>query len=510
MRKTIKRRDVLRGVAAGALTLSAIGPVSAAGQTRYIVTVSGRGVKKRIERAGFTVSHELADGQVLGVTGEGDRSDLEDVRGVKTAAADYTFRWEGPEDHALPRSETTEEPLFGFQWDKQVTDVLEAHERATGANTTLAIIDTGVAMNEHPDLKNVDAGASRLFRSLDIKGTTYPTIRAGTGTVEFPADPDDFGAGTTTITDHVADDQYFHGTHVAGIAAAELNDEGVVGTAPDADVVSLRVFYWDEFDYDFDGDGEIEEDAAGLVTTNLDIFLAIDYAASIGADAANMSLGTLPIPPQGNAFGIRAADQTVIESAVRRGTVVVTSAGNSDADLQHGGTFVLPASVPGAMAISATGPNDKRTYYSNYGMNVIDVGAPGGGYETEEKTFCLPDGTLAGCDPEEAETDCECEPPAWPLPTNFVLNALDTDSWLGQTAGFAGRSYVYVIGTSMAAPQVTGTVGVIRELFPEANSKQIQRAIEHGAEGVPGNKSADLGAGRLNVNATLDSPVLND
>lgn len=509
----LHRRTVLKGIAAGAITLTAVGPVSAAGETRYMVTVKGRGVRKRIERAGFRVTHELADGDVLAVVGSGGRDDLADVRGVRTVARDYQFRWDGPRDHADASDETTDDDFFPLQWDKQVTDVPEAHETATGNGTTLAIIDTGVAMNEHPDLQNVDAGASRLFRSLDIEGTDYSTIRSGTGTVEFPADPDDLCAGTTTITDHVADDVYFHGTHVAGIAAASRNAqasdenpdefEGVVGTAPDADVVSLRVFYWDEFDFDCDGDDEVEEDAAALATTTLDIFLAIDYAAAIGADAANMSLGTFPLPPQANAGGIRAAEQRVVESAVRRGTVVVAAAGNDDTDLQHGGTFLLPASVPGAMAISATGPNDRRSFYSNYGTNVISVGAPGGGYETLAKT-------LSTTEEDDADDVDEPDEPGveWPFPTNFVLNALDTDSWLGQTSDFSGRQYVYVIGTSMATPQVTGTVGLVREAAPNTNPKQVQRAIEQGAENVPGDSDADLGAGRLNCDRTLDAAAI--
>lgn len=488
----VTRRRLLRNAGAGAFALTAVRPVSAGTDTRFIVTTKGRGTRKRIERAGFEVTHELADGRVLAVVAS-DGSDLRDVKGVNTVARDVTFRWDGPQEYTAS-SETTDDGFFPLQWDKQVTDVPAAHETATGDGSTVAIIDTGVDVDSHPDLPNVDAATSRLFR----RGIT----RQGSGDVEFPADITDLCAGTTTISDHVADDVYFHGTHVAGIAAASrAGTTGMVGTAPDADIVSLRVFWWDEFDFDCDGDDRVETGAAALATTTLDIFLAIDYAAAIGADSANMSLGTPPLPPQVNASGIRAAYQFVVQSAVRRGTLVAAAAGNDDTSLQQGGTFLVPGSVPGAMAVSATGPNDRRSFYSNFGTNAISVGAPGGGYETLAKT-------LSTVKEDDADDVDEPDEPGveWPFPTNFVLSASDPDSYVGQV--FGGATYLYAIGTSMATPQVAGTAALLREAYPDANPEQLQRAIEQGAESVPGNSSADLGAGRLNVANSLDAPTL--
>lgn len=492
MTHRINRRGVLKGITAGALSLTAVGPVSAGNETRYIVVVKGRGAHQRIKKEGFTIQQELAEGEVLGVVGSGDRADLEDVKGVKSVAEDYNIRWDGAE--LTENAETTDDKFFDLQWDKQVTDVPEAHDTATGDGTTLAIIDTGVDHDDHPDLPNVDAAEGRLFREGSVK--------SGTGTVEFPADVDDLCAGTTTIMDDLADDVLGHGTHVAGIAAASREGTtGVVGTAPDATIVPLRVFYWDEMKSDCDGDKEKETNAAALTTTLGDILTAIDYAASIDADAANMSLGTPPLPPQFNATGIRAAYQRVIESAVRRGTVVVASAGNSAEDLQRGGEFVVPAGVPGSLTVSATGPNDLRSFYSNYGTNVIDVGAPGGGYETLEKTF----------ETKEEDDDDDVDEPdepgvEWPFPTNLVLNATDPEGYLVKGPELPDNSqYAYFAGTSMAAPQVTGTVGLIRELHPDAEPKKVQQAIEQGAEGVNGKNDPDLGAGRLNANGALDA-----
>lgn len=498
MTHQFNRRDVLKGIGVGAISLTAIEPVTAKAGTRYIVTTSGGGTRGRIERAGFSVIRELADGQVLLVEGSGSRSSLENVAGVQEVAEDYQFIWEGPVETGESEKTTDDEDYF-LQWDKQVTDVPVAHETATGAGTTIAIIDTGVDVDDHPDLPNVDASAGWLFRNGDML--------SGMGSVEFPKDVTDLCEGTTTITDHVADDVYFHGTHVAGIAGASReNTKGVVGTAPDTEIVPLRVFWWDELDYDCDDDDEAEGDAAALTTTTGDILSAIDLAGEIGVDAMNMSIGTPPLPPQINRFGIRVAYERVIERATQRGSVVVVSAGNSSANLQQGGYFTVPNSTAGAMSISATAPNDELTFYSNYGTNEIDVGAPGGGYETLVKTLCQEDSTIAGCDPEESE--CECAPPEWPYPTNLVWNAIDPDSWWGELNG--GAKYWYVAGTSMAAPQVTGTAALVREVAPNSTPRQVERAIKDGADLVEGENDPELGAGRLNAAGALDTSLTSD
>ncbi|NEU58883.1 S8 family serine peptidase [Halorussus sp. MSC15.2] len=432
------RRTFIKAVAAAGLTVSAVRPVAAGSDTRYVVNTDGSGVQSHVEDAGYSIQHELG-GNVLLVTGSSEnRTALEDVNGVGAVARDVSIEFEKPEKEA---DETTDEDYYSLQWDKQVTDVSAAHDTATGDGTRLAIIDTGIDV-DHPDLQaNVDADAGRLFKFGDVS--------------------------------HDTTDVYGHGSHVAGIAAAsDDGTTGVVGTAPDAELVSLRVFYY----YDYDGDGETE-----LYTTVGDIFTAIDHAASIDADAANMSIGTPPLPPEVNAGGIRGAYERVIRSATQRGTVVVASAGNSDANLQQGGYFTTPNSVSGAMSISATGPNDERVFYSNYGTDEIDVGAPGGGYETLEKTLA---------------SDTE-----WPYPTNLVLSSVPPEIY--------GANYAYFAGTSMAAPQVTGTVGLVRSIDPDAPTEAVEQAIRSGAEGVDGQSSADLGAGRLNADKALDANNIN-
>lgn len=489
------RRDILKSAAAGATTLTFAGIVSGAdGPDQYIVTAKGRGVRRKLEKEGFVVERELADGDVLLVNGSGDPSS---VKGVGEAVRNVRLRLERPElDETVedPASETEDESLYPLQWDKQTTNAAEAHETTTGDGTTIAIIDTGTDL-DHPDLApNVEPGA--LFRRVAGGGPEDGVFTGTHNDVRVPEDPLDEGDEVTDPDGNflgydpdafeidpnrdASDDVEGHGSHVSGIAAASVGEEvlpeftGIAGTAPDATVVPHRVFYWELIEVEVNGD---TREVVVTSTTTADILAAIDFAANVlGVDSMNMSIGTPPLPPQLNSEGFRQAYRLVIQDAVNAGSVVVVSAGNSGTELNKGGVFTVPNSVPGAMSISATGPNDKRVFYSNYGANEISVGAPGGGYETLEKTLS-----------EETE---------WPFPTNLVISTTPLDVY--------GARYAYFAGTSMAAPQVAGAAALVAAANPDLNANQVESAIENGTKKATGQQKDDLGAGVLDVAGAVE------
>jgi subtilisin family serine protease len=387
--KRQNRRTFLKGIAATGIGLTAIVPASAEDEVQYIVT---GGNPQQLEREGFTVAHEITGANVYLVYGPAD-ADPENAQGVEGAFEDLSYEIDVP----ATEEADTEEDLTGEQWDKELIEAFEAHETATGSGTRLGILDTGVD-HTHPDLGNVDTGASRTFVGWEES--------AHTGDVQS------------------------HGTHVAGIAGA---DGAIVGVAPDADLVSLRVF------------GETGGANVG------DSFLALDYAAELGLDAVNMSIGSAPQPPEDNQEGFRIARQRVVRSVVQRGMTVVTSAGNDSQNLQQGGWISLWGSLPQATSVSATTEDDELASFSNFGANEISVGAPG-----EAVLSTVPGG------------------------------------------------YAYFSGTSMAAPQVTGLVGLVRELAPNLNANQVENTIERGAEGS-GRGDPETGAGRINARETVES-----
>ena len=462
----VSRRSVLRGIGVAGASLAFAGYATAAdGDVAQFVVSGNANVGSRLEDAGYEVRRELADGQVYVVHGPADGG-LEDVAGVESAAQDVRLELVEPFDRT-PTVEEVEPPAGyeGFLWDKQNIESLAANERATGEGASVAIIDTGIDY-AHPELvPNLDEDAGRLFRMGEIQ--------SGVGEVFVP---DDYFEPTelTTAEFHVADEQHGHGTHVGGIAAAAGGGQ-VIGTAPDADLVALRVFWWTLAE----DDGEL---VPVNVTTTGDILAAIDHAAAQGYDVANLSLGTAPIHPGeldgGELRDLKVPYHQVIQHAVQQDTVVTASAGNSETDL-GGGLFSLPNSVAGATSVSATGPNDELSFYSDYGTSEVDVGAPGGGYETLEKTNIE--------DPDVVD---------WPFPLNLVFSTT--------SARVEGGAYGWKAGTSMAAPQVAGLVALVRELDPDANPNQVESAIKHGAEGANGRSDEHLGAGRINARNTVE------
>lgn len=437
----VGRRTVLK-YAGSAFALGLAPQASAAETSRYIAVTNGG--SPAVSRSDFTARHALADGDVLIAEGPADATDeLAALSDVSDATADATVPVaRSPVDTA---SETTDEPGFEAQWDKRRIEAPAAHERTTGEGTSIAVIDSGIAA-DHPDLApNVDGESSRLVKNAELLSD------------EDPVDP------------------VGHGTHVAGIAAASAaNDAGVVGTAPDADLVSLRLAYENDA-------GELVEDFSGAL-------LALAYVAQIGVDVANLSLQSDAFPPKFNGSAYRRAYHRLVQYAIDQGTAVVAAAGNKELDLQHGGQTIVPGDLPPAITVSATGPNDEMAYYSNYGRGFVDVAAPGGGYETEPKTE-----STDGVD--------------WPAPTNLVLSTMAPESRLGTDVG--GAEYAYAAGTSQAAPQVSGALALLRSEYPDASHYTLANAIAQGADGPHGRSHPEFGAGHLNVPAAFDANVLN-
>ncbi len=172
-----------------------------------------------------------------------------------------------------------------------------------------------------------------------------------------------FNAFTSGKDGKSADDGNGHGTHVAGTIAALNNDLGVIGVAPGATVIPVKVL-------DSRGSGSYSGVIAG-----------VDHVAAYGqsGDVANMSLGG----PTSDAL-----DQAVLEAS-QSGIIFSLAAGNESSDANTSS----PARVNGnnIYTISAMDDNDSWASFSNYGNPPVDYAAPGvavestwkdGGYNT--------------------------------------------------------------------------------------------------------------------------------
>jgi subtilisin family serine protease len=184
---------------------------------------------------------------------------------------------------------------------------------AAGNFATAWVIDSGIDL-DHPDLF-VDVARSKTFVSRTSN----------------------------------ADDENGHGTHVAGTIAAKANGLGVIGVAPGARVVAVRVL-----------------DRSGSGTTS-GVIAGVEYVATNGrpGEVANMSLG-------GSVS--QALDDAVLDAASSSGVRFTLAAGNeSDSAENHS---PARADGPNVFTVSAFAIGDKWASFSNYGPGV-DFAEPG-------------------------------------------------------------------------------------------------------------------------------------
>jgi len=431
---------VLGGLAVGST-------VTAAEATGRFIVDSKKLKGKELDRSALDVAHDLSEVDLAVV--EGTKADVESL-GVDFAA-DTTYELDLPVDPkpvADSEASATDEPMYPLQWDKQRQNVEEIHETTRGEGTRVAIVDTGVAAG-HPDLEHaVNEELSRDF----------------TG--------DEFGAGGPYGG--------YHGTHVAGIVAAnDQNEKGVVGTAPGTEIVDCRVF------------------SPNSLASFADMMAALVYSARIGCDAVNMSIGAYPVARQGQGSFYGKVLNRTTTYANKQDTLLVVSAGNDAADLQHdGGVVSLPNEGAQAMSVSATGPigfgwgeegldspPETPANYTNYGTNAVDLGAAGGNYDPEM-------------------------PAGWYF--DLVLNAVAEPAYEedeeGNVTGIADIEYAYswVAGTSMAAPQVAAAAALVKSVDPEANANQVENTLERTATVPEGFDKTYYGSGVLDPLAAVE------
>ena len=201
------------------------------------------------------------------------------------------------------------EPYGAQQWGLYWVEAEKAWPVTSGKGVTVAVVDSGVDRT-HPDL------AGRTLSQVDLVG------------------------------DGLGGDQNGHGTHVAGIIAANLDGKGIAGLANQVSILPVRVL-------DADGVGD-----AATVTQG--IYQAVDR----GAKVINMSLG---------GTSDSAVLRSAVAHAVARGVTVVAAGGN---DFANGNPTQYPAAYPNVIGVSSINEDGESSWFANTG-SYIDLTAPG-------------------------------------------------------------------------------------------------------------------------------------
>jgi subtilisin family serine protease len=392
------------------------------------------------------------------------------IKGVESVAPDLVVQWVPDQKVALLGADAASgaseapsvtqqgfnpanEQYWGIQWAPGAIQAPDAWKAGyTGKGVRVAVLDGGI-WDRHPDLApNIDKSASVSM----VPGFPF----------NYDVDPDNF----------------WHGTHVAGIIAAAANGAGVIGIAPEATLVGVKVLH--------SGSGAFSWVINGI------LYAATPRSAGgAGADIINMSLGAVLDGKGEDRNGPDKRDykkavkelMKAIDRAVwyanRQNVTVIAAAGNQGIDFDAEKDLIsTPAGNSHVIVISATAPVgwakgatnfDRPASYTNYGKSLVSFAAPGGDWAYPGTDLCT-----------------------------VRLNALQTITHYCLVFDYVFSDnlggYAWAAGTSMAAPAAAGVAALIiqknggRMPASQVEAKLLQSSIGDG-------KTAYYGHGWVNA-----------
>lgn len=323
-----------------------------------------------------------------------------------------------------------------------------AWDYTRGAGIKVAVIDTGFDTG-HPDINYYHSGYNALAGSDEFFSIEE------TGSFELAKAPRNSSEN--------------HGTAVAGIIAGKDNSSGVVGVAPEVEIIPIRLI---------DDNGQVSV---------AQIIAAFRKADELGAKIINNSWGSFdPDLEEGQLHNISDAERDLYVDIAKNGNngngiIVIFASGNSGKPNFNNSP---EARIPEILSVGATDSTDQRVSYSVFGPE-LDIVAPGGGarpiYTTDRRD-------------KMRKTD------------DGIKRKV-----VGYSKGSIARSFR---GTSAAAPVVAGVAALVWSINPALNANQVKEIMLNTAYKSPKEKyefvdgrNLELGYGRVDAAKAVEAAM---
>ncbi len=276
----------------------------------------------------YAVAGEITEADLAAIDGV---AEVEPDPGLIAATVDHYYPTQG----GLDKDGVSTDP-WAVSNDADI-DAPEGGHRTRGQGVVVAVIDSGVDVS-HPDLAaNIWSNSGeQCGNGADDDGNGYVDDCNGW----------DFSNRVSSVVDYVG-----HGTHVAGIIAAEADNRiGIAGVAYEAEIMALKI-----------GDGTPAL-SAGIE--------AIAYAIDNGARVINASWG---VDDAAAAPFLDAA----IAAAADAGVMFVTAAGNEPVNVDNSTIYPAASTLDNVITVGASTATDQPASWSGYGATSVDIFAPG-------------------------------------------------------------------------------------------------------------------------------------
>jgi subtilisin family serine protease len=379
--------------------------------------------------------------------------------------------------------------LDGSLWGMEDIGAPEVWARTTGSfQTTVAVLDTGVDYT-HPDLyeniwinqneiptaaraqvADVDQDGLITFIDLNADDNTSVTDSNGNGYIDggdllnswSDGEDNDANGYTDDIigwdfkdNDNDPQDEFFHGTHVAGtIGAVGDNGIGVVGVNWRVQIMVVR-----------------------NTTSDLDAAAnAIRYAVDNGASISNHSY-SIPLMAGETTDTVNSL-RDAVAYAQQNGHIIVAASGNGESfpvdplevdlfgkNIDSETRYPASFNLDNVVAVGATDSTGRLTHFSNFGVNTVELAAPGFDIVSTMPTF-----------------------------TTSMMSA----------AGFS-TMYEAHSGTSMATPMVVGLLALLRDLDPNASHQDLIAQMLDNTTPTTQLETMTVSGGALNASAAISA-----